>query len=329
MPTRVAVLVVLALAAAGCASGGTPRTSKPPAAPSPTRPAPGCSPARPAPAGMSARTITSQGQTRTYQLYVPASYTGRKPVPVVFNFHGFASSASQQLVYGDFRPRADKDGFVIVAPDGQGSPRHFNLGPIQLAGGGTDDVAFTVELLDSVSRELCVDADRVYAAGMSNGGAMSLALACLASDRFAAVGPVAVMAYLAPCDVARPVPVAGFVGDADPIIPFNGGTVNCCGNPAVPPAPQSAQQWATHNGCDATPTEERVGEHVVRRSWRGCRGGADVDFYVVEGGGHTWPGTKAKVSFLGRTATDVSAVDVLADFFARHPRRPGRSSAGG
>ena len=66
-----------------------------------------------------------QGVKRTYQLYVPRSYDGTQAVPVVFEFHGYASNATQQVSYGNFRPLADRDGFLIVAPDGQGTPRHY------------------------------------------------------------------------------------------------------------------------------------------------------------------------------------------------------------
>ena len=56
--------------------------------------------------------ITHGGLTRTYILYVPASYSAGTPAPLVFNFHGYTSNATEQMFYGDFRPIADTAGFL-------------------------------------------------------------------------------------------------------------------------------------------------------------------------------------------------------------------------
>ncbi len=96
---------------------------------------------------------------------MPRGYTGRTRRPVVFNFHGFGSGAVQQMVYGDFKPLAERDDFLIVAPDGQGTTgRHFNfIG----APGQQNDVQMVGALLDHIEATLCVDTQRVFAAGMS------------------------------------------------------------------------------------------------------------------------------------------------------------------
>src|SRR4051794_33652985 len=48
---------------------------------------------RPHASGQSSETFDFEGVSRAYQLYVPPSYRGPKPVPVVFNFHGYGSNA--------------------------------------------------------------------------------------------------------------------------------------------------------------------------------------------------------------------------------------------
>lgn len=264
------------------------------------------------------------GGERSYVLYVPERYTGERPVPVVFEFHGHGSSAGAQVVYGDFRPLADRDGFVVVAPDGRITPsdrgRHFHLFGAT-PGGEADDVAFTVALLDHLSTVLCIDRRRVYATGMSNGGAMSTALACRAADRFAAVGPVAVLLYLPDCaNSARPVAVAGFMGTDDAVVPYAGGRVNCCNNPTLPSALDSMTKFARRNACADRPVESRPAPSVLLRRWSaGCTAGAAVDFYTLEGGGHTWPGAAVDVPRLGVTTKEVDATDVLWAFFRDHP----------
>src|SRR3954462_6917348 len=81
--------------------------------------------------GLSTETFDFQGQTRTYEQYVPekVAAAGGTAIPVVFNFHGYGSSAFQQMLYGNFQREADRDGFLVVAPQGQDAAggRHFNL----------------------------------------------------------------------------------------------------------------------------------------------------------------------------------------------------------
>ena len=55
--------------------------------------------------------ITHGGLQRDYILYVPANYTGTTAVPLLFNFHGYTSNATEQMWYGAFRAIADTAGF--------------------------------------------------------------------------------------------------------------------------------------------------------------------------------------------------------------------------
>jgi polyhydroxybutyrate depolymerase len=267
---------------------------------------------RPHAAGQSAESFEFDGQQRTYQLYVPQSYDGNAPVPLVFNFHGYGSGAGQQMAYGNFRPLADRHNFVIVAPDGQGSAgRHFNFGAEPAL---QNDVDMVAALLDHMEATFCIDAARVYSTGMSNGGAMTTVLACRMPDRFAAFAAVTVVFYVEGCAGAQPVPMLAFAGTEDPIVPFDGGQVNCCGGATIAPASDSMAGWARHNNC-AAPDETRLSSEVRRRSWTGCEDGSEVAFYIVDGGGHTWPGAIA-VPRLGHTTTQLDASDVIWEFFA-------------
>src|SRR6476646_5352825 len=96
-------------------SSGSAQNLAPATSAAPTTTAPACN--RPQAAGLTSQSFDFDGVSRTYQQYVPAAYDGTKPVPVVFNFHGYGSNAMQQIVYGDFRPEADRDDFIIIAPD--------------------------------------------------------------------------------------------------------------------------------------------------------------------------------------------------------------------
>ena len=62
--------------------------------------------------------ITHDGIQRNYILYIPEIYDGNTAVPLILNFHGFGSNATQQMFYGDFRDIADTEGFLLVHPEG-------------------------------------------------------------------------------------------------------------------------------------------------------------------------------------------------------------------
>ena len=282
-------------------------------------------PADPAPTGGSSGSLTFAGAERTYLLHVPASAARDQPVPVVVNLHGHGSSARNQLGYADFRPLAEREGFVVVAPDGQGSPRRFTL--LGATATEADDVEFAVALVDHLATRLCVDPRRVFATGMSNGGALSSVIACRAADRFAAVGAVAAMIFVPPCagdEAGRPAPIVAMMGTADPVVPYAGGRVNCCGNPSIPAAEDTLAGFAARSRCTTPPIEERPHPTILQRAWTGCAAGTAVELYTIEGGGHTWPGASFDLESrgLGRTTPDLVATEVIWAFFEAHPRPP-------
>ncbi len=113
-------------------------------------------------------TLQHGGLEREYILYVPDSYTGSKAVPLVLNFHGYTSTAHQQMEYGDFRPLADEHGFMILYPMGSllGDTTHWNVGGWTLES-TTDDVDFVDKLITAIEEHYRIDSKRIYSAGMS------------------------------------------------------------------------------------------------------------------------------------------------------------------
>jgi len=313
-------LVTCALAATACSSA--PKAARPivPATTTiraavavETHASPACD--RPHRAGQFSQAFTFEGKSRTYQLYVPAAYTGAARVALVFNFHGFGSNAVQQMAYGDFKPEADQHDFLIVAPDGQVSAagRHFNLTGEP---GLQNDITMVGSLLSHIEATLCVDTSRVYSTGMSDGGAMTSLLACVDSDKFAAFAPVAVIIYCG-SRKSRPVALEAFDGTADPIVPFYGGAVHCCGGAVLGSKPVAMANWAAHDHCSAKFTDTRLGTQVVRRTWSGCVSFSATVFYIIEGGGHTWPGS-IPIAGLGLTTTQINASQQIWKFFSAH-----------
>ena len=160
------------------------------------------------------------GVTRSYRLYVPPSYTGTVPVPLVFNLHGYTSNATQQEFYSGMNAVADTAGFIVCYPDGINNA--WNSGFTPPYHSGVDDVGFISALIDLLGTAYNVNLARVYACGMSNGGYMSFRLACDLDERIAAVASVTgSMSTLqaSNCTAARAVPVCQIHGDDDQTVP--------------------------------------------------------------------------------------------------------------
>lgn len=258
------------------------------------------------------------GVYRTYKLYVPASYSSGTQVPLVFNFHGYGSNSNEQMFYGDFRAIADTANFIIVHPQGTLDPNgstYFNVG---LVGGAADDLGFTEAIIDKLAIEYSIDATKVYSTGMSNGGYMSLLVACQLSDRFAAVASVTgsmVPAVITACNAQHPTAVMQIHGTADGTVPYNG-IANFSAS-----IPDVLSYWAGYNTC-ATPTTTAVpntnlvdgctAEKTVYPSGNNC---VEVVHYKVIGGGHTWPGALFNI---GVTNQDFSASKEIWKFFRKY-----------
>ncbi len=285
--------------------------------------------AAPAP-GDSEVHIQSGGIDRWYLQHVPATAAPASGWPVIIDFHGFSEGAKIHTVGSALGPYGDSAGFVTIDPQGTGSPAFWNSSATP---GVVDDVQFTRDLLAHVESGLCVDPARVFAAGLSNGAFMTSRVACDMSDVFAAVAPVAgIIAF--DCTPKRPVPVIAFHGTADTFVPFNGGigsgaaslkftsdSAKAVGAKLLP-VPQAAAAWAKRNGCTGGPTERSVAADVKESTWAGCPPGAEVELYVVDGGGHTWPGSKfftRVANIVGRTTMSIDANALLWAFFQAHP----------
>jgi polyhydroxybutyrate depolymerase len=264
--------------------------------------------------------IESGGQTRRYLLYVPDSYDPTTPTPLVISIHGFVEWPAHQMHISRWDQLAEEEGFLVVFPAGTGFPMRWSThGQATRDENSLQDVQFISNLIDQLEREYAIDPNRIYANGLSNGGGMSFMLSCYLSDRIAAIGTVA-GAFLLPwddCDPTRPVPLIAFHGTADPVVSFAGGRSRSF-DISFPNIPEWAAQAAAHNGCTDVHKLPQAGE-VSGLRYTDCFAGAEVVFYQVENGGHSWPGGEPLPEWIaGFTNQDVDATRLMWNFFMNH-----------
>lgn len=267
-------------------------------------------------------TLISGGEERSYLLSVPGSYDPSIPTPLVISLHGFMQWPAHQLYTTHWDELADQVGFIVVHPSGTGFPKRWRTSPQMES--GTEalvDVIFISDLIDKLEAEYNIDPQRIYANGLSNGGGMSVLLACELSDRIAAIGTVA-GAYTFPwseCRSPRPVPAIVFHGTADPIVPFDGGVVDN-GRFDFPPIPDWVAGLAQFNHCNPVPIDIPTAGNVIGIQYPDCEQDADVIFYTIAGGGHSWPGGSPLPEFIaGSTSNDIDATQTMWEFFQEHP----------
>jgi polyhydroxybutyrate depolymerase len=264
--------------------------------------------------------FVSSGEKRDYLLYVPRSYDRSRPTPLVISMHGAGLWGAAQRETSLWNNLADEQRFIVVYPSGIGG-KGVRIWRAEPGPGLMKDVRFISELIDTLKASYNIDATRIYANGLSNGGGMSFALSCTLSDRIAAVGMVAAAQTLPWrwCTDHRAVPMIAFHGTADPEVPYNGGSSWVSPRP-FPSTPRWAENWARRNRCEPKPVESTVAADVTRREYTNCAYDAGVVLYTVQGGGHTWPGgTPLPQWFVGRTTQGVNATRLMWTFFREHP----------
>jgi polyhydroxybutyrate depolymerase len=268
------------------------------------------------------RTIQHDGLTRTYKLYVPNIYTtAGVSVPLMFNIHGLGSNADQQHLYSEFAAIADTENFIICLPNGTNNgtgQQFFNAG----FGNTVDDIGFINALIDTLIQDYDIDTTKIFSTGMSNGGFMSLTLACELSNRIAKVASVTGTMTLLQANNCAPekgMPVMLIHGTLDLTVPYNGigGTAG-----TFLSVDSVINFWKRLNETDATAVYNAVpnisttdGSTAERFDYTNGIDNSSVVLYKITGGGHTWPGATFLIPGNGNTNQDVEASEEIWKFF--------------
>lgn len=133
------------------------------------------------------------GSLQSYSVYVPWSYRGDRPFPVVVALHGLGGTAHRMLavVFGLYDPHesrvhADRHlpalpdtQAIVVAPYGFGDTGYRSLGETDV-----------MQVLEEVRQAYRIDPDRIYITGLSMGGTGAAGIAFRHPDVFAAAAPL-------------------------------------------------------------------------------------------------------------------------------------------
>ena len=232
-------------------------------------------------------TLTHEGELRQYLTYVPEIYTSSGIArPLLFNFHGGSGSASGQVYTADFRPIADTANFILVYPQGTfGSTWNSSLPTNPRTKMFVDDFGFVDAMIKKINSDYIfgIDTTRVYATGYSNGADISLSLACVRSDKIAAVASVSGLLDRHTAENSNPltVGVLSIHGTNDFSRPYEYGldgyyfTID-----------ELNTYWSLINGFSGRPQKETY--DVAGLSVEYLKYGKMIEHYKVNGGDHIW-----------------------------------------
>jgi polyhydroxybutyrate depolymerase len=251
--------------------------------------------------------------TRAYDVRVPEGCDPEAPFPVVIDFHGYGSTKEAQAAISGFREKADEAGFLAVFP--QGIDDAWNGGwccdPFVNFTGGhwsgpRDDVGFARAIVDQLAGLLPVDPLRIYATGLSNGGAMTHFAGCEGADFLAAIAPASfpLDEIQRDCAPSRPLPVLQLHGLDDTTVPYDGG-VGSLGPLPFTSAPDSAARWAGLDGCSGPTVRTLTAGESFCDAYTTCPDGAEVELCSLKAGHVLYANP------------DVAVADRVWDFFSR------------
>ena len=290
MLVRVAALLGVLLVLSGCSGGHRDET--------------------PFPGGTSVHTMAFGGLDRTYRLHKPPGLTAAAPLVVML--HGATGTGQQAENSYGWDQLADSAKFVVAYPDGIGRSWNGHGCCSRAMRENIDDVGFITAMVGEISADLPIDKLRVYAAGISNGGILSYALACN-SGIFAAIGPDSAT-MLDACPAPHPTSVIHIHGTADKLVPYHGGNATSAVN--GPPVPDVNAFWLKVDQCGAA----NVTTHPpLTTSIAACAGKRSVELITIDGGKHQWPGGDTFLEKRDPTSHALDATQTIWQFFAAHP----------
>jgi polyhydroxybutyrate depolymerase len=267
--------------------------------------------------------IPHDGGYRTYLVHLPTSYDGSEELPMVIAMHGGFGNAYNMQNMSQLSVKANQENFIVVYPEGVAGGAlnisAWNAGWCcgYASNANIDDVGFIDALIDSLSEDLAIDLNRVYATGMSNGGFMSYRLACELSHKIAAIAPVSASMAMTSCSPNLPVPVIGFHSYLDTNVPYDGGQGDGASNHHNSPQDSVMNAWSALNNCQNENDTLIQNNDYLHVRWDECDCQSAIHYYITEDGGHSWHGGQSTI--IGDDpSTVINANDLMWEFFSNY-----------
>ena len=131
----------------------------------------------------------------------------------------------------------------------------------------------------------------------------------------------------ATCHPGRPVSIIHFHGTDDEFAPFHGGRgARSVSQVEFYSVEHSIAAWVKANACTYPPTKVELPDQANDDTWVNIetydcgQDGAEVVLVTIEGMGHTWPGREPVLRILGRATRNLSANELMWEFFQKHAR---------
>jgi predicted esterase len=155
---------------------------------------------------------TVDNTLQPYRLFIPSTYNGNKPFPLIVLLHGMGGDENSMFdAYGNgaFETLAEKHGYIVVCPKGR-QPASMYLGTAE------QDV---LDVMADVRRAYKIDPKRIYLTGHSMGAYGTWSIAIDHPDLFAALAPISGGGN--PEAVVKTAKIPQYVthGDHDPTVP--------------------------------------------------------------------------------------------------------------
>jgi polyhydroxybutyrate depolymerase len=121
----------------------------------------------------------------------------------------------------------------------------------------------------------------------------------------------------------RPISVLHIHGTKDLLVPFNGPEKDSKKLLKFLSVNDTILKCVKANGCDDKPAATEIEPKadklkVTRKTYGKGKAGSEVVLYVVEGGGHTWPGSELNLPILGASTNNINANELMWEFFRKH-----------
>lgn len=296
-------------------------------------------------------TYWDQEVERLFYYYIPSTYEPGDKLPLILALHGSGANAFSQLYESDMEDLAEKEGFIVVAPnavaihsDGTLSSKGNTLSTIGRSDSSflrwnatpddpqnmydVDDVQYLCDLIDQFVDYGYADPDRIYSTGLSHGAFMSIRLALEAPDKIAGIGAVSglLVEKFAEMELPEQVKLVFVHGTADPVVPMTGMAYDMDkdGNPDYYYALSLDEtiDWfmskyglstANINRSRLEDTNSTDGCTIDRYEYVDGKGNVPVVKYIVNNGGHTWPGGSqySPSYYIGALCKDAQASELI------------------